>query len=231
MDREYIVANDIIGQYVAGRLSDEEAASFEEFYFEYEDIALEVESELMLSTTLKDAAFGGTIGAGTRPRRQFFTGPLFAAAATVLLAATLTLSGFLIFQNHSAMQQVNLLKERIARFEQPSVAGPVLQLVQTRSVSESAPNVLVVPDSPPGSYTFTISVPPPHSASYQLSLEGAGDLLDWTREGVRPDADGEIFLQIPTALLRSGTYVVRVESARAGGQKMPVAAYELQIRR
>lgn len=202
MDRQYIQEHRIVDRYLNGRLSAEEERAFEEYYLS-DPVLLE---ELELAERLKRAVV--STGEHERGRRGgpfgVFHSPQYAAAASVLLAASLVLASVLYVQNMS-------LREQGPGFDFASAVTRLVPLVRTRS---AAPIEISSRDS----NEWTVLEVDVSLADYDLyrvtleRLEGegaAGRVLEL--DGLAADGEGYLLVGMPGRLLTPGQYELRVE--------------------
>jgi hypothetical protein len=206
MDRKNIELRDLVEPYLQGKLTPEQEQAFEEGYLADASLL----EEVMLAEKLRDGLVRHAKGApgraseGARPSRwpSLLTSPIYAAAATVLLAFSLVTSTTLVVQNQTL------------RGGGPgSLAGPMptrfLPLVSVRG--DASPNVVEVPASDEWLVFQVYAGPEPYD-SYRATLArvGGGDPL-WQQSGLEPTVDEEILVGLPSGTLEPGYYEIELE--------------------
>jgi hypothetical protein len=226
MDGQNIRDRQMVERYLQGRLTADEEQAFEEAYLS--DPALL--DELKLTETLRDGlrreAVAGRAGptaavAGARdgPWRRAFASVPYAAAATVLLGVSLTLSGVLVVENR-----------RLEQAGSDAAAARILTLVSVRG-SDAANRI----DTPRAGEISVLAFDAGFGdyADYRVTLTRAGDAADPLVQlgGLVPSYDGEISIGVPSSALTPGNYEISLEGrgSAADGAFEPVTRIPLTV--
>jgi len=190
MDREYIRDHQIIERYLRRTLSPDEEARFEEAYLADPDLLDEIELVERLQQGLQGRA---------RPSwRAVLTSPQYAAAASVLFAATLAISGMLYRENLTL------------RDSQGPAAVTIMPLDATRGVE---PVVIRAPAN--GEWlVLWLDAGAPEYDSYRVvvrasSADGSGEVV--RRDGLVSGYEARIPFAVTRDTLAPGDYEIELE--------------------
>jgi hypothetical protein len=103
MDRQYIRDNEVIERYLAGVLTPDEEQAFEEVYLGDPEILDQIEAAQRLRDGIKGLAATGRLERlrSPAPWRRILASPRYAAAASMLLAVSLTFSTVVYRENRT----------------------------------------------------------------------------------------------------------------------------------
>lgn len=212
MDREYVQLHGVVDRYVAGRLSPEEAAAFEEHYLQCRDTLEEVELAWTLRRGLEEIHASSPEQPRSLPSlvrsRPIASAALAAAAALVfLLPAALAL---MLLRENADLQQ------RLAALTAPEPNVPVATLVRSRSFDTPAQSIAL----DPGAQRLMLEVDPGGGAGgpYALTIEEAAtERRLMNLQGLRRDDRGYLVAALPAQKLSRGLYRVRLRGSGDSG--------------
>jgi hypothetical protein len=210
----------MIERYLLGRMTDEEAASFEERFLASDELLNELEAAERLQQGLqtvaavdradgrKEARDGERDAAGVM---SLFHSPRYAMAASFLLLVSLGVSSHLMRQN-------SLLE---ATGSAP--AAQVVELVSVRSMAGDPVNVLDLGEE---TNSFTLMLDPGfepytrHRATVLRVQENGSPKLVWQVDGLQPGFEegyeDMLALNLPVSVLDEGIYEIQLEGFRDG---------------
>jgi len=207
----------LIERYVQGKLSEDEAADFEERFLSSDELLDELEAAerlqqgLNLLSAIEKSQAAGTSQPTGKPVsgfRSLFQSPRYAMAASFLLLVSLGFSGFLVQQNARLGGNV------------PGQAVPVeiVPLVSVRGATSGGPvNTLELNDA---KQQFVLMLDPGfesysriRATVYRLGLNREPVQL-WQVDNMQPGFEDMLALSLPGSLLESGEYEIRLEGWR-----------------
>jgi hypothetical protein len=201
MDRQYIRDHQVIERYLSGGLAADEEQAFEEAYLVDPEILNELQLAERLREGLRDLNAAGGIETPQRKTRlsSWMSSPQYAAAASVLLAATLVFAGVLYYE--SAARD---------RFVASSAVTRLVPLVAVRGadanvISTPAEDEWIVLLIDPGFTDYD---------TYRAVLERRDANVAepiWSRADMRPTYEDMIAVGLAGGLLRPGEYDIRLE--------------------
>lgn len=214
MDEEHTNQDLLIERYLQGKLSDEEATSFEEQFLSSDELLDELESAELLQQGLQDVA---TLKKAHAPDDNhlaeqpvsrivsLFQSPRYAMAASFLLLLSVGFSSFLVKQN--------------ARFSDigPSLAfsTEIIPLVSVRGAPDSEPiNTLQLGDS---AQQFVLMLDPgyedySHYRATIFRLNPASEAaLVWQVNDMLPGYEDMLALSVPGSVLSQGDFEIHLE--------------------
>ena len=208
MNRNYIDKHLAVDRYVAGTLSDEEIAEFEErlvwdqALMDEVDLAEQLRSGLRAALAKNEVASASGAGIGDR-LSSFFQVPTYAAAASFLVAVGLTSVAMLAYQptndlspadGHLPTEIVALYATRSSEAVQINVAG-------------NAWTVLLV--DAPSSYTR-------FRASVHRRDDDEAEI--WSQNDMLPTYPDSLAIGMPGSALAAGAYILTLDGIAAGGE-------------
>lgn len=202
MDRQYIHDNRVIERYLSGQLSAAEEQALEEAYLADPDLLAELEATERLRDGIKDLSARGELkrARGTAWWRALAS-PQVAAAASVLLAVSLVLSGTLYRENIELRQQ------------QVSTTATAMTMIPIESVRGEAAIEIVAPAENEIA-GLLIDAGAESYDSYRVVImrrgEGAPEEIA-SAAGLAPDFQSQLAVAVPGRLLTPGLYEVEVE--------------------
>jgi hypothetical protein len=203
MDRQYIQDHQVIERYLRGKLTAEEEQAFEEAYLADADLLDELQAVERLGQGVKDLGARGEIKRASAARKWLsaLASPQYAAAASVLLAMTLVLSGVLYVEN---------LELRRGQGLATATATDVVPLFATRG--DNAVEI----DAPGENELKVLWIEASFDAydSYRVVVARRAEqgLEEIARvEGLVPGFQDQLAVAVPGRLLTPGDYEVEVE--------------------
>ncbi len=216
-------------RYVAGKLSPDEAAAFEEHYLGCPACIAMVEDSERLLVGLQGLAVH-KLGQGQEPAssetaaaRSRFSPAIrlaFAAAALLLLSVPVLLQVF----------RINELNQRLEESLQPQADVPLYPLSPFRSAGgETGPvNMITLPRTP-GWITLWIEPGTPEYETFQVSLIDARGRVSWQEAGLAVNSINGLAVLLHSSRLESGEFRLRLEGLAAGRDPVVLARYPLRV--
>jgi hypothetical protein len=209
MDRRYIQDHQVVERYLDGRLTPSEQEAFEEFYLAHPDVLEELELTERLRQGIKDLGEAGELERSLeRPRswKWALSTPQYAAAASLLFAASLIVSGTLYRDNAGLRQELELVAGSAVTRLVPIISVRGNDVNQVAEPVEREWTVLLVEPGPADYDSFRATV---------LRQDRAGAEPIWELGGLVPGYDGLLPVGVPGGLLEPGDYEVRVAGRMA----------------
>ena len=240
MDHDYIASRQIVEHYVAGRLSDDESARFEEHMIGCPDCQGEVSMANELKLGLEDAAAAGEWrrlakkGRFAWLRNAFsFPAPAWALAGVliVLLPAWLLMRS-MESRNAQLSTEVAELRNRPVQPAAPSAAGvPILTLSMSRGVSdgnEPVPQLRIEP----GQTDVILALEYIHDPSvkfYRATIERPDNAKVAVVDSLPLTSADTIGVRMQSQALTPGRYRVVLEGVNADGRAAPLGRFEFEV--
>jgi hypothetical protein len=228
MDHSEAVEQMAAERYLLDELAPEAREAFEEHFFDCSDCALDMrvatafvdEAKTQLPSLTKPTPFlarpKGSASASMRDRWMAWWRPVFVAPA---FAALLLAFGYQNLVTFPALR---------ASADQPSVfsvaAVPSALRGNTLPVVEvSRKNGVALP------IDFSAASPAASFVSYSLELYDPNQKRVWTGTAETGEADQQIMLHIPGAMLRNGAYKLAVLDDDPHGQRTAIKTYAFEV--
>lgn len=193
----------VVDRYLSGSLSEAETAEFEERLVWDTELLDEVDLAESLRDGLRRALDRNEVSTDTRAShiadqvREFFSTPMYAAAASFLVAVGLTSTALL----GPMLLTENTDDTRYATTE-------IVPLFATRSSGE--PPAVEISES---SWTVLLVDAPPSYAAFRVTVrrQGADEEPVWVKDDLAPTYPDSLAIGMPGELLPSGRYVLALE--------------------
>lgn len=229
MDREFIIKNQIVERYLAGRLPPKGVTDFERLIRARPELIEELglADKVHAGLRLLDAA--GVAEPWAEKPKKFYENPIITFSAVGLAAAALI--GCLVLAMH-----VSSRDSKIEKLTKENIERPIAPSTQKRSI--------LVAVSRGG---------PPASASVRINAGDFAEMkadLSWTRfnlfrvsidrvnqgrvavlDGVSKDSNGQVRISLNAGAFGPGEYSVALEGLNMRRERLPVAWYRFAIQR
>ncbi len=204
MDRQYVIDHSVVDRYLAGKLADDELTAFEEHCLWCQETLDDLELTDKFRQGLADAATADDRFSGDliedQPRSfqlpQFMQTPVYAAAATALLAVSVTTSAVLFLNQDTSTD--GLASMQVYQLE--TLRSGSSDPANTVHIGESVESVVLIVYPEFGAYE--------HYRASVLPIDA--EIVVWQDDDISVGTD-TLALVLPTELLQPGDYRVRVE--------------------
>lgn len=206
-----------VADYVAGRLVGESLERFELALFADAELLAAVESESALRSGFRQLAVESRPDVSALPVRQPRARPPVWLALAASFAFGALLSGFLPWPSRNTPgNEIGYANVQVALLEaiRGAAARPLLTL------SSAAPRIVL---------QFPV-VNSAETTSYSIALHGAG-LFARQFDGLLPDRDGLLSLELPTAGLAPGDYEAQISSIATDNSRHEYQRLAFELRR
>jgi hypothetical protein len=229
MDREFIIKNQIVERYLAGRLPPKGVTDFEKLIRSRPQLIEELGLAEKVNAGLRLLDAAGIAEPWTEKPKQIWEKPAFTMGAAALAVAALIGCAVLAVQVSSREQSIAKLKQDI--FERP-----VAPSTQKRTIL-----VGTARNGPPSQPTLTIA--------YGEFAEMKAD-LSWTRygsfkvsidrvnqgrvaviDGLAKDSNGHVRISLNAGAFGPGDYMVTLEGLNMRRESLPIAWFRISVTR
>ena len=229
MDREFIIKNQIVERYLAGRLPPKGVTDFERLIRARPELIEELGLADKVNAGLRLLDAAGVAEPWAEKQKKFWEQPWFSFGAAALAGAALI--GCLILA-----LQISSRDQRIAKLTQETQERPIAPSTQKRTVQ-----IGVGRNGPPSTPTVTIN--------YGEFAELKAD-VSWTRynvfrvsidrvnqgrvavlDGVTKDSNGHVRIALNAGAFGPGDYMVTLEGLNMRRERLPVAWFRVAITR
>jgi hypothetical protein len=227
MDREFIIKNQIVERYLAGRLPPKGVTDFERLIRSRPQLIdeLGLADKVNAGLRLLDAA--GVAEPWTEKPKKFWEKPAFSMGAAALAAAALIGCAVLALQ-------VSARNDTIAKQAKNLVERPIAPSTAKRTVL-----VNVARNGPPGRPTLTIQQGQFVEMKADLSWTKYGnfrvsmDRVDQGRvavfDGMDKDSNGHLRVSLNAGAFGPGEYLVTIEALTMRREAIPVGWYKIAV--
>ncbi len=200
MDRQYIIEQNIVDQYLMGQLSPSDVDRFEAYYLSCKETLEELETTEKLikgfaKNTLAEASRGRAKSQAlmaaapvARPSRNWA-----AMAASLLAAAAIAFGAY-------TQSQLSDVRQMVASAD---INFPIISLGATRSVYSA--RTIEIP-AKPVRIAFALDIGFPQSDNYEVVLKDAEGLVVWSATALHPDTLDSLTFSLPAGTLSAGKY-------------------------
>jgi hypothetical protein len=237
MDHQIIEAENVAERYVAGKLSEEEIAGFEEHYLDCPACIARVEDAQRFHRGLRQVA-AEEAAQSVIARRLGVLGVLAAlvrsrqgALGLTLALALVTLPAALgLWQTGRLRHELAAAQEALQAARRPQGNAVIVSLSPYRASGLETGPVHPIPlPVEPG--WIVLSLEPGGAAypAYRATLLAAGDRAVWQGRALHLDELGTLNLSLHSTFLVPGDYLLRLEGLPTSGVAVPVARFPLRV--
>jgi hypothetical protein len=214
MDREYIRQNGVIERYLSGHLREEELTAFEERCLWCADTLEELAVAERLREGLREGGSAPLAGDGRAWVTRWLLSPQWAAAATVLLAVSLSTTGWLLARTGPAGS---------------GMATAHVYSIELLRGSEAPAAVIRV--GPSDEWVVLLVYPElGEHERFRAILHRTGEAEPaWQSADIPPGAAESLALTLPAKLLGPGDYRLRVAGLNSGAPGDPVGEVVFRV--
>ena len=229
MDREFIIKNQIVERYLAGRLPPKGVTDFERLIRSRPQLIEELGLPEKVNAGLRLLDAAGIAEPWAEKPKKVWEKPAFAFGAMALAAAALIGCAVLAMQ-------VSSRNAVIAKQSQENLERPIAPSTRKRTIL-----INVARNGPPTSATLTIS----HGEFAEMKVD-----LSWARyplykvsidrvnqgrvaviDGLEKDSNGHVRISVNAGALGPGDYMVSIEGLNMRRESIPVAWYRMAVSR
>jgi len=207
MDEKYTNENMLVERYLEGKLTAEQAASFEEQFLSSDELLNELEAAERLGQGLHDVIALENAHVTEKPASNvasLFQSPRYAMAASFMLLVSLGVSSILL-QKNAHLSELG---------SNQAIPTEIVPLVSVRGVAGSDLNTLPLGDAPrqfvmmidPGFETYSHY----RATVYRLDPVEKPAML-WQVDEMLPGYEDMLALSLPSSVLSPGNYEIQLE--------------------
>ena len=227
MDREFIIKNQIVERYLAGRLPPKGVTDFEKLIRSRPALIDELGLAEKVNAGLRLLDAAGVAEPWAEKKKNFWEKPAFGVGAGAL--AIVALIGCLVLA-----MQVSSRNETIAKQAKENLERPIAPSTLKRTIQVGAAR-----NGPPERSTLTIS----HGEFAEMKVD-----LSWTRfaafrvsidrvdqgrvavlDSMEKDSNGHLRLSLNAGAFGPGDYMVKIEGLNMRRESIPVAWYRITV--
>jgi hypothetical protein len=227
MDREFIIKNQIVERYLAGRLPPKGVTDFEKLIRSRPQLIdeLGLPDKVNAGLRLLDAA--GVAEPWQEKPKKFWETPAFgigAALAAVAAAIVCLVLGM----------QISKLNDENARQKKENVERPIAPSTTKRSITVSPAR-----NGPPSGATLTIThgdfaelkvdLSSSRYSKFRVSIQRVDQGRVGIFDGMEKDSNGHVRLSLNAAAFGPGDYMVTVEGLTMSRQAIPAAWFRIRV--
>ena len=207
MDEKYIKEEMLVERYLEGKLTAEQAASFEEQFLSSDELLNELEAAERLGQGLHDVSALENAHVTKKPTSNvvsLFRSPRYAMAASFMLLVSLSVSSVLLQKN-----------AHLSEFgSNQAIPTEIIPLVSVRGAAGNDLNTLPLGDTPkqfvlmidPGFETYS------HYRATVYRLDSAKEpAMLWQVDEMLPGYEDMLALSVPSSVLNPGDYEIQLE--------------------
>jgi len=207
MDEKYTNENMLVERYLEGKLTAEQAASFEEQFLSSDELLNELEAAERLGQGLHDVSALENSHVTKKPASNvvsLFQSPRYAMAASFMLLVSMGISSVLLQKN-----------AHLSEFgSNQAIPTEIIPLVSVRGVAGSEMNTLPLGETPkqfvlmldPGFETYSHY----RATVYRLNPAKEPAML-WQVDEMLPGYEEMLALSVPSSVLSPGDYEIQLE--------------------
>jgi len=229
MDREFIIKNQIVERYLAGRLPPKGVTDFERLIRSRPELIEELGLADKVNAGLRLLDAAGVAEPWAEKQKKFWELPAFTFGAAGLALAALIGCAVLAVQ-------VSSRDDRIARLTRDVQERPIAPSTLKRTIL-----VGVARNGPPAGSTLTIATGEfaelkadlswTHYSLFRVSIDRVNQGRVAELDGVTKDSNGHVRIALNAGAFGPGDYMVTLEGLNMRRERLPVAWYRVTVTR
>jgi hypothetical protein len=229
MDREFIIKNQIVERYLAGRLPPKGVTDFEKLIRSRPQLIDELGLAEKVNAGLRLLDAAGIAEPWAEKQKSFWEKPVFSMGAAALAAVALIACAVLAMQVSS--RDTIIAKQKAENFERP-----IAPSTHKRTIV-----VGVSRNGPPAQPTLTINYGEfaemkadlswARFAAYKVSIDRVDQGRVAVLDGVEKDSNGHLRVSLNAGAFGPGDYLVTIEGLNMRRESLPVGWFRISIAR
>lgn len=227
MDREFIIKNQIVERYLAGRLPPKGVTDFERLIRSRPQLIDELGLAEKVNAGLRLLDAAGVAEPWAEKQLKFWEKPAFAMGAAALAAVTLIACAVLALQ-------VSSRNDTIARQAKENAERPIAPSTLKRTIQVGAAR-----NGPPTTPTLTINkgefaemkvdLSWTRFAAFRISIDRVDQGRVAAIDSMAKDSNGQVRIALNAGAFGPGDYMVTIEGLNMRRESIPVAWYRINV--
>ncbi len=228
MDREFIIKNQIVERYLAGRLPPKGVTDFEKLIRSRPQLIEELGLADKVNAGLRLLDAAGIAEPWSEKPKKVWEKPIFTMGAAAL--AVVALIGCAVLA-----MQVSSRNDTIAKQKQENIERPIAPSTRKRTIV-----VGVARNGPPAGSTLSIShgefaemkvdLSWARYGSFKVSIDRVGQGRVAVIDGLEKDSNGHLRVSLNAGAFGPGDYMVTVEGLTLRRESLPVGWFRISVR-
>jgi hypothetical protein len=229
MDREFIIKNQIVERYLAGRLPPKGVTDFEKLIRSRPQLIDELGLAEKVNAGLRLLDAAGIAEPWAEKQKTFWEKPAVSMGAVALAVAALI--GCAVLATQVSSRNTIIAKQRVENFERP-----IAPSTHKRTIV-----VGVARNGPPAHTTLTISYGEfaemkadmswARFAAYKVSIDRVDQGRVAVLDGVEKDSNGHLRISLNAGAFGPGDYMVTIEGLNMRRESLPIGWFRVSIAR
>ena len=229
MDREFIIKNQIVERYLAGRLPPKGVTDFEKLIRSRPQLIEELGLPEKVNAGLRLLDAAGIAEPWAEKPKKFWQNPAFTVGAAVL--AVVALIGCLVLAMQVSSRDATIAKQKVENIERA-----IAPSTQKRTIL-----VGVARNGPPTQPTLTIrqgefaemkaDLSWTRYGSFKVSIDRVSQGRVAVLDGVEKDSNGHLRISLNAGAFGPGNYMVTIEGLNMRRESIPVAWFMVSVAR
>jgi hypothetical protein len=227
MDREFIIKNQIIERYLAGRLPPKGVTDFERLIRARPELIEELGLPEKVNAGLRLLDAAGIAEPWAEKPKKFWENPVFGMAAAAL--AGVALIGCVVLFMQVSSRDATIAKQKLENIERP-----IAPSTHKRTIV-----VNIARNGPPTQATLTIShgefaelkadLSWARYSSFKVSIDRVGQGRVAVLDGVEKDSNGHVRISLNAGAFGPGNYLVTIEGLNMRRESLPMGWFVVGV--
>ena len=227
MDREFIVKNQIVERYLAGRLPPKGVTDFEKLIRSRPHLIEELGLADKVNAGLRLLDAAGVAEPWAEKQKKIWEKPIFSMGAAALAAAALI--GCVVLAMQVSSRNVTIAKQK-----QENIERPIAPSTHKRAIL-----VGVARNGPPAQPTLSIShgdfaemkvdLSWARYGAYKVSIDRVSQGRVAVIDGLEKDSNGHLRISLNAGAFGPGDYMVTIEGLNLRRESLPVAWFRISV--
>jgi len=229
MDREFIIKNQIVERYLAGRLPPKGVTDFEKLIRARPELIEELGLADRVNAGLRLLDAAGIAEPWAEKQKKFWEKPGFTFGAAGLAIAALIACAVLALQISSRETTIaKLKKENVERPVSPSTHKRTIRVIPSRNGSPSASALSI---SPGDFAELKVDLSWTHYSLFKLNIVRVDQGRVTEIDGIAKDSNGDLRIALNAGAFGPGDYDVELQGLDMHRQGLPMAWFRFTVQR
>jgi hypothetical protein len=229
MDREFIIKNQIVERYLAGRLPPKGVTDFEKLIRSRPQLIdeLGLADKVNAGLRLLDAA--GVAEPWSEKPKKFWEKPVFGMGAAALAVAALI--GCAVLATQVASRNATIAKQAQENIERPIAPSTRKRTIIVNAARNGPPSRATVAISHGDFAELKVDLSWARYNTYRVSIDRVNQGRVAVLDGLDKDSNGHLRMSLNAGAFGPGEYLVAIEGLTLRRESIPVAWYRIAISR
>ena len=229
MDREFIIKNQIVERYLAGRLPPKGVTDFEKLIRSRPQLIDELGLAEKVNAGLRLLDAAGIAEPWAEKEKKLWEKPFFGLGAAALAAAALI--GCAVLASQLSSRNATIAKQAKENVERPIAPSTLKRTIIVNPSRNGPPSRSAVTISHGEFAEMKVDLSTARFASFRVSIDRVNQGRVAVLDGIDKDSNGHLRISLNAGAFGPGDYQVAIEGLNIRRESVPVAWYRFSVAR